>query len=150
MLWRFQRGKSCHEQAKDSSLTHWQTFQNQQTAKAGEDSGIWITKFIHKFVEGLPWWSSGLCKLLIGWDLCLIFVCLFVCLFFLWWARMSEVEILSADDWVCVFVLFVVLDEVSCTGCYWWLGDARSCIPVVSFVWVLSIWYPASVGSLIV
>ena len=42
--------------------------------------------------------------------------------------------ILSADDWVCVFVLFVVLDEVSCTGCYWWLGDARSCITVVSLV----------------
>ena len=30
------------------------------------------------------------------------------CLFFLWWARLSEVVILSADDWVCIFVLFVV------------------------------------------
>ena len=34
-----------------------------------------------------------------------------------------------------------VWDEVSCTGSYWWLGDARSCIQVVSFVWVLTIWY---------
>jgi len=49
-------------------------------------------------------WSSGLCKLCIGWDLSL----LFVCSFFLWGARLSEVVILSADDWVCIFVLFVV------------------------------------------
>ena len=40
---------------------------------------------------------------LIGWDLCWVFVCLF----FLWWARLSEVVLLSADDWVCIFVLFV-------------------------------------------
>ena len=33
---------------------------------------------------------------------------LFVWLIFLWWARLSEVVILSADDWVCIFVLFVV------------------------------------------
>ena len=26
------------------------------------------------------------------------------------------------------------LDEASCTGCYWWLVDAGSCIQVVSFV----------------
>ena len=32
----------------------------------------------------------------------------FFCLFFLWWARLSEVVILSADDWVCIFLLFVV------------------------------------------
>ena len=25
-----------------------------------------------------------------------------------WWAGLSEVVILSADDWVCIFVLFVV------------------------------------------
>ena len=53
-------------------------------------------------------WSNGLCKLHIGWDLCWVFVCLLACLFFLWWARLSEVIILSADDWVCIFVLFVV------------------------------------------
>ena len=137
----------------------------------------------------------------------------FVCLFFLSWARLSEVVILSADDWVCIFfVCFLfrwgfpggsdgkaspcnagdlgsfhgsgrspgkgngnplhysclenpmdgrawwstvhgvaksqtwlsdfafILDEASCTGCYWWLGDAGSCIQVVSFVWVLTIW----------
>ena len=32
----------------------------------------------------------------------------FVCLFFLWWSRLSKAIILSADDWVCIFVLFVV------------------------------------------
>ena len=32
----------------------------------------------------------------------------FVCSFFLRWARLSEVVILSADDWACIFVLFVV------------------------------------------
>ena len=31
-----------------------------------------------------------------------------VVLFFLSWARLSEVVILSADDLVCIFVLFVV------------------------------------------
>ena len=34
-----------------------------------------------------------------------------------------------------------------CTGCYWWLGDATSCIQVVSFVWVLTIWYSWGLGS---
>ena len=44
--------------------------------------------------------------------------------------------------WLGLYFCFVCcLDEVSCTGCYWWLGDARSCIQVVSFVWVLTIWY---------
>ena len=28
--------------------------------------------------------------------------------FFLLWARLSEVVILSADDWICILVLFVV------------------------------------------
>ena len=41
--------------------------------------------------------------------------------------------ILSAGDLVCVFVV-CCLDEVFCTVCYWWLGDAGSCIQVVSFV----------------
>ena len=45
--------------------------------------------------------------------------------------------------WLGLHFCFVCcLDEVSCIGCYWWLGDARSCIQVVSFVWVLTIWYP--------
>jgi len=42
------------------------------------------------------------------------------------------VVILPADDGVCIFVL-LLLDEASCTGCDA-LGDARSCIQVVSFV----------------
>ena len=46
--------------------------------------------------------------------------------------------ILSAYDWVYIFVLFVVWMK-SCTGCYWWLGDARSCIEVVSSVGILTI-----------
>ena len=40
----------------------------------------------------------------------------------------------SADDWVCIFVLFFVWMRHPAHGCYWWLGDARSCIQVVSFV----------------
>ena len=34
--------------------------------------------------------------------------CLFVCLFFPWRAIQSEVVLLSADDWVCIFALFAV------------------------------------------
>ena len=45
-----------------------------------------------------------MCKLHIGWYLCWVFVCLF----FFWCARLTEVLILHADDWVCIFVLFVV------------------------------------------
>ena len=44
--------------------------------------------------------------------------------------------------WLGLYFCFVCcLDEVSCTGCYWWLCDARSSIQVVSFVWVFTIWY---------
>ena len=81
--------------------------------------------------------SSCLCKLHIGWNLCWIFVCWFVCFSpngqggnpVCWWLGLY-------------FCFVCCLDEVSCTGCYWWLGDAGSCIQVVSFVWVLTIWYP--------
>ena len=44
------------------------------------------------------------------------------------------------------FCFVCCLDEVSCTGWYWWLDDANQqlhhvvCIHVVSFVWVLTIW----------
>ena len=41
-----------------------------------------------------------------------------------------------------VFCFVCCLDEASCIGCYWWLGDAGSCIPVVLFLWVLTFWYP--------
>ena len=44
--------------------------------------------------------------------------------------------------WLSLYFCFVCcLDEASCIGCYWWLGDAGSCIQVVTFVWVLTIWY---------
>ena len=66
---------------------------------------------------------------------------LFVHLFFLWWARLNEVLILSADGLGLYFCFVCCLDEVCFTGCYWWLGDAGSCIQVVSFVWVLTVWY---------
>ena len=58
-------------------------------------------------------------------------------MFFLWWARLSEVVILSADLGL-YFCFLWCLDEASCTR---WLGDAGSCVQVVSFVWILSIWY---------
>jgi len=46
--------------------------------------------------------------------------------------------------WLGLYFCFVCcLDEVSCTGCYWWLGGAGSCIQVVSFVWALTVWYSA-------
>ena len=48
--------------------------------------------------------------------------------------------------WLGLYFCFVCLYEASNTGCYWCLGDARPCIKVVSFVWVLTIWY--SVGGL--
>ena len=41
-----------------------------------------------------------------------------------------------------IFCFVCCLDEASCTGCYWWFGDAWSCILVVTFVCVLTIWYP--------
>ena len=39
------------------------------------------------------------------------------------------------------FCFFCCLDEASWIGCYCWLGDAGSYIQVVSFVWILTIWY---------
>ena len=45
--------------------------------------------------------------------------------------------------WLGLYFCFLCcLDEASCTGCYWRLGDAGSCIQVVSLLWVLTIWYP--------
>ena len=41
--------------------------------------------------------------------------------------------ILSAGDWVGTFFV-CCLDEASCAGCYWWLGEAGLCIQVLSFV----------------
>ena len=53
----------------------------------------------------------GFCPPKIGSVLCVSFLQGEICaefLFFLWWTRLSVVVILSADDWVCVFVLFAV------------------------------------------
>ena len=37
-----------------------------------------------------------------------------------------------------IFFLFVCcLERAPCTGCYWWLAYARSCIQVVSLGWIL-------------
>ena len=41
---------------------------------------------------------------------------LFVCLLFLWWSRLSDMVILSADDWVCTLFLFVVYIRSPCQG----------------------------------
>ena len=46
------------------------------------------------------------------------------------------------------FCFLCCLDETSCTGCYWWLRDAGSCIQVISSVWVLTTWYSDWVTSL--
>ena len=44
--------------------------------------------------------------------------------------------------WLGFYFCFVCsLDDASSTGCCWCLGDAQSCIQLVSFVWVLTIWY---------
>ena len=45
--------------------------------------------------------------------------------------------------WLGLYFCFVCcLDDTFCTVCHWWLGDTESCIQVVSFVWVLTIWHP--------
>jgi len=46
------------------------------------------------------------------------------------------------------FCFVCCLDETSCAGCYWCLGDARSHIQVFSFMGVLTIWH--SLGSVLV
>ena len=44
--------------------------------------------------------------------------------------------------WLGSYFCFVChLNEASCSGCYWWLGDAGSYIQAVSFVWVLIFWF---------
>ena len=80
-------------------------------------------------------WASGLCKLPMRWYLCWVFC--FVLL-----------SLMGKAEWggnpVCwllglYFHFVCCFDEASYTECYWWLGDAGSCIQVVSFVWVLTI-----------
>ena len=108
--------------------------QSMGSQRVGHDWMTSLSLSLSRLVQWFVWASHRVRFVLIE--------ILFVCLFFLWLARPSEVVTLSADDWVCfVLFLFCFLDEVSCTGCYWWLGDAGSCVQVVFFVWVLTIWY---------
>ena len=83
-------------------------------------------------------WYNRLCKLCIGWDLCWVFVCLFL----LPVIGKAEWGGNPVSWWLGLHFCFACCsDEASCTGCYWCLGDAGSCNQVVSFVWVLTIWY---------
>jgi len=67
---------------------------------------------------------------------------LFVCLFVFPLMGKTEWGGNLVCWWLGLYICFVCcLDEASCTGFYWWLGDAGSCILVVSFVGVLIIWY---------
>ena len=68
--------------------------------------------------------------------------------FFPLMGRVCEVIILSAHDLVCVFGLVFVhcLDETSCTGCCWKLGNAGSSMQVVAFVGVLTNTYSLGLG----
>ena len=82
-----------------------------------------------KFEFFLP---SGFCP----WVRFVLSFCLFICLLFLWWARLSEVVILSADDWVSIFVLFVVWMRCPAQGatCGWvMLGLVFQWFPLCEF-----------------
>ena len=75
---------------------------------------------------------------ILGWDLFWVFICLFV------FPLMGKAEwgVNPVCWWLGLYFCFVCcLDEASCTVCYWWVSDARSCVQVFSFGWVLSIWY---------
>ena len=73
-----------------------------------------------------------------------LFCCCCYCLFVFVFLLIGKAE---WDDnpvcwWLGLYFCFVCcLNGAFCTVCYWWLGDAGSCIQVVSFVWVLTIWY---------
>ena len=69
-------------------------------------------------------------------------ICAELCFLFLF-PLMGKTEWGGNPDcwWLGLYFCFVCcLNEASCTGCDWWLGDARSCIHMVSFEWVLTIW----------
>ena len=66
-------------------------------------------------------WSSDLCKLHIAWDLCWVIDYLLV------FPLMGKTEWVGNPVcwWLDLYFCFVCcLDEASCTGCSWWLGDA--------------------------
>ena len=82
--------------------------------------------------------SSVFCKLSIGWDVCWVFVCLFV------FVLISKAE--WAGNPVCSwsglnFCFVCCLCDMSFIGCYRQLGNAGSWIQVDSFEWVLTIGY---------
>ena len=129
-----------------ASLTRW--------TRVWVNSGSWwwtgrpgVLRFMgsqrvgHDWTTELNWtegWSGGVCKLHIGWDLCWVFVCLFVL------PLMGKAEWGGTPVywWLSLYFCFVCfVDETSYTGCYCQLGNIGSCIQEVSFVWVLTIWY---------
>ena len=79
-------------------------------------------------------------------EICDEFLFLFVCLFCLWWARLSEVLILSADYWVVFLFCFLfrwgILHRVLLV-----VGWCRILYSVVSFVWVLTIWHSSAMAT---
>ena len=97
-----------------------------RSQRAGHD---WATEL--NWNEGWSMWAS-----------CRVRFVLSFCLFVLPLMGKAEWGGNPVGWWLSLYFCFVCcLDEASCTGCYWWLGDAGSCIQVVSFVWVLTIWY---------
>ena len=83
---------------------------------------------------------------ILGWDLFWVFICLFV------FPLMGKAEwgVNPVCWWLALYFCFVCcLDEESCTGCYWWLGDSGSCIQVAFFVWLLTphCWFSGCLGS---
>ena len=102
--------------------------------------GSWIL-FLKKVEFFLPF---GFCPLRLVqwfvWDSYRVRFVLSFCLFV--FPPMSKAE--WGGNPVCWWLYFCFvscLDEASCTGCYWWLGGAKSCIQVVSFILVLTTWY---------
>ena len=97
---------------------------------------VWI--FFLPFGFCPPKVGPVVCVSFIQGEICADF--LFGCLFFLWWARLSEVVILSADYLVCIFILFVVQMRCPTQGATddWVMaGLVFKWFPL----WVLTIWY---------
>jgi len=88
--------------------------------------------------------SFGFCSPKIGPVVCVSFLWGEICAKCLFFSVMGKAEWGGKHVcwWLGLYFCFVCyLDEASFTGCSWWLGDVRYCIQVVSFVWVLTIWY---------
>ena len=94
----------------------------------------WLSLWTEQHCKG---WSSDLCQLPIGWDLWWVFVCLFV------FPLMGKAEWSGSPVcwWLGLYFCFVCcLDEAFCKVCYWWLV-MPGLVQVVTFVWILTIWY---------